>query len=450
MDNYDFFKKDPLSEKDKIKKEDPNIDDSVLDYDEIDSSVPEQDIDELYDDRLLQDSGSEIISEDEDIAIGEPKMKEDLGPENGSEQGLDIEPEIETRPVPEIEETPVLKSAKKNVEDFDPENKGEILKRERLKKGLTLELVHEVTKVPMDVLKAIEEGYHVRNLSPFYLKGFLKIYAQFLEVDVSRVVGTSKREKMPAHVKYQDDQMDINKLVSKIFTRKRKQQIVIVLGILFLFFIVFKVSSFIANLKPNKKTVKVMETKKDNKENKAVSSSKKKITVRKPTAIDNTNKAAKKIDIKDVKVVESKKVAEPINKKVVETQVVKNTTEVKQVNQSPKAIPSVIPPQTQNVATNASSSPAIEIGAKKNVSLTVRAKKNSWLSVKVDGVVVFQSTLRLGSVETWMADESIEISGKNIDQLDFELNGKMIRSLGRKDSKAKRLIVTKEGLTVTN
>jgi len=67
----------------------------------------------------------------------------------------------------------------------------------------------------------------------------------------------------------------------------------------------------------------------------------------------------------------------------------------------------------------------------------------------VVGVIVFQSTLRLGAVETWMADKNIEISGRNIHQLEFELNGKMIGALGRKDRRAKRLVVTKDGLKVT-
>ena len=37
-------------------------------------------------------------------------------------------------------------------------DKSSILKTTRLARGLTLEIVHEATKIPMDALKAIEEG----------------------------------------------------------------------------------------------------------------------------------------------------------------------------------------------------------------------------------------------------------------------------------------------------
>src|ERR1039457_935210 len=66
-------------------------------------------------------------------------------------------------------------------------DKPSILKSTRVAKGLTLEIVHEATKIPMDSLKAIEEGYSVRILSPFYYRGFIKIYAEFLGLDVGEM-----------------------------------------------------------------------------------------------------------------------------------------------------------------------------------------------------------------------------------------------------------------------
>ena len=65
--------------------------------------------------------------------------------------------------------------------------KPSILKSTREAKGLTLEIVHEATKIPMDALRAIEEGYSVRILSPFYYRGFIKIYAEFLGLDVGEI-----------------------------------------------------------------------------------------------------------------------------------------------------------------------------------------------------------------------------------------------------------------------
>ena len=70
----------------------------------------------------------------------------------------------------------------------DNKTKGRIFKEARESKGITLETVQEVTKIPMDVLRAIEEGYTVRNISPFYFKGFLKMYAQYLNLDIREII----------------------------------------------------------------------------------------------------------------------------------------------------------------------------------------------------------------------------------------------------------------------
>ncbi|MBI5415197.1 MAG: DUF4115 domain-containing protein [Candidatus Omnitrophica bacterium] len=84
----------------------------------------------------------------------------------------------------------------------------------------------------------------------------------------------------------------------------------------------------------------------------------------------------------------------------------------------------------------------------KDIILTVRARKDSWLRVEADGVVVFQSSLVYGKSESWIASEKIEISGKNMQQLEFELNGKLLGALSRRDRNAKKVVITREGLSV--
>ena len=80
--------------------------------------------------------------------------------------------------------------------------------------------------------------------------------------------------------------------------------------------------------------------------------------------------------------------------------------------------------------------------------LTVRAKKDAWLRVEADGATVFQSTLDHVKAETWLAHDKIELSGKNMQQLEFEINGKLIGTLSRRDTKAKKIVITREGLAV--
>src|SRR5271154_3995125 len=85
--------------------------------------------------------------------------------------------------------------------DKNISHKPSILKDTREAKGLTLEIVHEATKIPMDALKAIEEGYSVRILSPFYYRGFIKIYAEFLGLDLQETYkqyGLDQTSKAPA------------------------------------------------------------------------------------------------------------------------------------------------------------------------------------------------------------------------------------------------------------
>jgi hypothetical protein len=51
-------------------------------------------------------------------------------------------------------------------------------------------------------------------------------------------------------------------------------------------------------------------------------------------------------------------------------------------------------------------------------------------------------------MESWSAEDRIELSGRDIEQLDMEVNGKHIGSLAGGERKIKRVLITREGLTV--
>lgn len=64
---------------------------------------------------------------------------------------------------------------------------GDILRQERLQRGLNIEEVMHETKVSRRHLEAIEDG-RVEDLPhPVYVKGFVKIYAQMLGVDIKGI-----------------------------------------------------------------------------------------------------------------------------------------------------------------------------------------------------------------------------------------------------------------------
>ena len=272
---------------------------------------------------------------------------------------------------------------------------GQILKEVRESKGIALETIHNATKIPLDALKAIEEGYTIRTLSPFYMKGFMKMYAQYIGVDVEDIVSDYHQEQLPQPVQpaYPTDVLE--KKVKQVFTRERQQWLVKIFAALVVLFVVVKIGGCIFRRPPGKPQL-VTKTQ--------TSSPTPKPAVKEKKKIINPVKKKKPVAVAPIKAVAPKPVA--------------------------KASPPPLPAPT------------------KNIRLTIRTLKQGWLQVKVDGVLVFQSTIKKGAVESWEADDKIEISGKNIHNLEFELNGKVLGTLGRADRSARRVVITKDGLKV--
>ena len=296
---------------------------------------------------------------------------------------------------------------------------GSILKQARERQGISLDVLHEATKIPIDSLKAIEEGYKVRTLSPFYYKSFVKAYAQYVGLDpqeillkispASVVESVKKTPVSPRNIvpkKVQEKVLMVLAARSSDHRHGKKVMKVFLVGLgvvlsgVILFFVVKKVQAFITERAGQVKT---------------------------------------EVKPKPFKKVESVK-KEAIKPQPAETASVKKN-EPQKVVEAPK--------------TASDSKEGAEIGegfvsAKngKSAEVTVRAKMNSWLSVKADGQTVFRQILKKGSSETWRASKKIEISGKDVDALEFEVNGKNIGKLSRRDVKARKVVVTPEGLTV--
>lgn len=257
--------------------------------------------------------------------------------------------------------------------------KSSILKTTREAKGLTLEIVHEATKIPMDALRAIEEGYSVRILSPFYYRGFIKIYSEFLGLNVGEMYKQYGLDQAPvpttsATVSAKSGRgaagpnvfiEQTQEWFSYIFKPKTFKLFVKVIGFLLLLFVFFKMAGCVAS-HMNKKG---MSPKKQMEKNVPV--------------FQGTNHESVQAQSEDNK-----------------------------------------------------------------VEVAVRAVKDTWLRVKADDKVVFETTLSKGSMESWSADNRIELSGRDIEQLDMEVNEKHIGFLGGGDRRIKKVLITQEGLTV--
>ncbi len=296
-----------------------------------------------------------------------------------------------------------------------------ILKDTRIEKGLSLEIVHEATKIPMDALRAIEEGYSVKMLTPFYYKGFVKIYAQFLGLDIKDVainyglkvdeadlkatpIAKTHNKQHAAKPSYTTSKPKVKQPIStgpnpwegfgnalkSVVTPKNLNVLLRLIAVVGIVFVVVKIGGCVK---------KSLGQKKD----KPVSSS--------------------SVHAKDKEAVVKKAVTPPAPEPVAKTEA---------KAPAPVETPKTLKAQSEN----------------QKVSLAIRVSKDNWIQVKADGRTVFQAVLKKGGMESWVADDVIELSGKNVNDLDMEVNGKHIGTLGMAERGAKRVIITKDGLVV--
>lgn len=71
---------------------------------------------------------------------------------------------------------------------------GEILRRERLRYGKTLEDVEAMLRIRVAYLQAIEQGDHARLPGRVYAIGFVRSYAEYLGLDGARIISLFKRQ----------------------------------------------------------------------------------------------------------------------------------------------------------------------------------------------------------------------------------------------------------------
>lgn len=65
---------------------------------------------------------------------------------------------------------------------------GELLKKRREEKKLSLREVENATSIRLTYLDSIEQGHLGRLISPVYAQGFIKKYAAFLELDGDQLI----------------------------------------------------------------------------------------------------------------------------------------------------------------------------------------------------------------------------------------------------------------------
>lgn len=269
------------------------------------------------------------------------------------------------------------------------ESIGEKLKKIRQQKGLSLEDAHKKTKIHLNILKAIE-GDSLTNLSPIYLKGFLKIYCKFLGLDPKECLPDYKEPQAPSLARVSSEAKDQPlkppsflenvslKLGSFQPNKKLKKIFIFILIILALGIILFKAGRFIAS-RPRPSPA----------------------------------------------VAHSRKEREQAKPKV-------------KVASSPAPAPRF-----------QASSAKLPKEASGGISLVISAKDNCLVFVKVDGHVVLHRVLERGRSDSWKAKEKIELSLGNAAAVELIINGERFANLGRRGQQLKNITITqKDGLRI--
>jgi cytoskeletal protein RodZ len=275
-------------------------------------------------------------------------------------------------------------NVKKESREMNIESAGSRLKKIRQERGLTLEDVQKKTKIHLNVLRAIE-GDSISNLSPIYLKGFIKIYCGYLGLEFKDFIGSTAVASKPA----------LNATVGRpIGARVEKKPSFIIkdasvkLGVIKTFFDLKKIIIFVSVLFVLILGAHLVKF----------------IAARPKAARHRLEKA---------------KVALPA------------------AAPAPK---SAAPAPTQ-AKTDKDSTQGFTLG--------IFARQKSWISAKVDGKVVFHGVLARGRSETWQAHEKIELSLGNAGAVELQVNDQRFANLGRNGQSLKNVVINKDGLKIS-
>jgi len=266
------------------------------------------------------------------------------------------------------------------------ETHGQRLSRLRKAKGLSLEEVHQRTKIHIGVLKNLEDDT-LAAMAPAYVKGLLKIYYSFLGVDPKDFIEEpTKRDEEP--------------------TKKEEEY-----------------------TKKEKEYTAVEPVKKEMPDSSEID---KQMQLIKPRI--NISVIKNKIKIKPtilaicllVLAIAAFKFGKSISMYFEELRLKESSPETAVTKEK-------IPPSTQ--VTN-------------KPILGIRATQDCWLEVKLDGKTVFKNVLKKGHFEFWEAKTRIEFSLGNAGGVEVEVNGRLLPPLGRRGQVIKNIAITKEGLRV--
>lgn len=270
------------------------------------------------------------------------------------------------------------------------EGAGIRLKKIRLQKGLSLDDVQKGTKIHLNILQSIEEDSFI-NVSPIYIKGFIKIYCKFLDVDFKEYLPDYKEsprsvylpEEKPRGPAPSAKEVANLRLSSAGSSGKLKRIAGIILAVVLLVIFIFMV----------------------------------RLVFHRVGSL--ISKAGKKRP---------------------SSRVVQKRAPVSAPKRSFSIIPLPKPKEAEVSGAKAISGSGIRMG--------IHIKEDCFVELKIDGRLILKSILKKDTFESWVAKEKIELSLGNAGGVNLEVNGEALPSLGKRGFVLRNILITKEGVKI--
>ncbi len=94
---------------------------------------------------------------------------------------------------------------------------GKLCKEEREKRGLSLQDVHNVTKIPVDIIKRLEEDENYISKDP-YARFLMKVLIDFYQLDIQLTTSSPETEKKEVKKDVEEKQSFIVRFLKGVFT----------------------------------------------------------------------------------------------------------------------------------------------------------------------------------------------------------------------------------------
>ncbi len=257
---------------------------------------------------------------------------------------------------------------------------GPALKEARSKKSVSYDDVHLKTKIHPRILQLLEEEKFDKIPSPLFVKSFLKTYAEYLELSPEELVGAYEKRNGGREV---EQTMYIPSTIERqnAAAAINRQYIVIPIACAIAGILLYMGYDMLRHMKPWK--------------------------------VNNRATVAIKKNIGKPAVIPAPK---PLEKEKKQGEWLRS---VEQGN-FPK------------------------LSKRTRLDLTIRAIDDVWMRVTCDGKVLYESILKKGNIETWVAENKIEIWSGNSSNMALTLNKSSLGSPGK--GVVKKMVISHDGV----